>query len=260
MTDSLEGGRVIEGDKKKRVALCLRGAMDKIKSGHYSRESCDIYRDLPYVPFEAVRVSLQKHLIEANSDCEFDVFVHCWNPDLKDKFKALYDPKLTLYEDNKQYEEEINKHMVRNFAYTSQQLSICRSLRVMEIYSHENKVKYDWVISYRPDALLYKDMRLAAYPPSEVHVNSDVFEDFHFVMSQTDAATFGRMYGTRMLIPQFVHTVMKKRIKADDIKCGIDQEILRKLKVCCVDKRYHDVEFFERYGLTAEQMAQFTHV
>ena len=246
---------------KRRVALCLRGAMGKIKSGHFSRESCDIYRDLPYVPFEAVRASLQKHLIEANPDYEFDVFVHSWNPDLQPKFKELYAPKLTLYEDNKQYEEDIKRNVVRNFAYTSQQMSICRSLRVMQIYAHENKVRYDKVISYRPDALLYKDMRLTKdYADDVVYVNSDVFEDFHFVMSHAAAEVFGRMYGTRLLIPQFVHTVMKKRIVPDDIKCGIDQEILRKLKVCCVDKRYHDGAFFAQYGLTAEQIAEFTHV
>ena len=252
-----EGGN----NPKRRVALCLRGAMDKIKSGHFSRESSDIYRDLPYVPFEAVRASLQNHLFDANPDCEFDVFVHCWNTDLQSKFKELYAPKLTFYEDNKQYEEDIKKNMVRNFAYTSQQLSICRSLRLMEMYAHTNRVRYDQVISYRPDALLYKDMHLMKdYADDVVYVNSDVFEDFHFVMSHAAAEVFERMYGTRMLIPQFVHTVMKKKIVPDDIKCGIDQEILRKLKVCCVDKRYHDVAFFERYGLTAEQIAEFTHV
>ena len=248
--------------KKRRVALCLRGAMDKIKSGHFSREDCDIYRDLPYVPFEAVRVSLQQHLFEANPDCECDVFVHSWNPDLEPKFKVLYEPKLSFYEDNKQHEADIKGNMVRNFAYTSQQMSICRSLRVMQIYAHENDIQYDKVISYRPDALLYKDMRLTKDYADDnvVYVNSDVFEDFHFVMSHADAEVFGRMYGTRLLIPQFVHTVMKKKIVPDNIKCGIDQEILRKLKVCCVDKRYHDVAFFERYGLTAEQIAEFTHV
>lgn len=246
---------------RKRVALCFRGAMDKIKSGHYSRSECDIYsRDLPYVPFEAVEVSLQKHLFDVNIDCDFDVFVHSWNVDLQDKFEDLYAPKAVQYENNKDYERDIQKNRVHNFAYTSQQLSICKSLQLMLTFAENQGITYDYVISYRPDALLYMDMSLKDYDPDTVRVNSAVFEDFHFVMSHSNATLFKHLYGSRMLIPQFVHSVMKKQIKPDGIQCGKHQEILRKLKHSCVNKGYHPAAFFEEYGLTEEQVDLLTHV
>ena len=246
---------------RKRVALCFRGAMDKIKSGHYSRCECDIYdKDLPYVPFEAVQKSLQRHLFDTNRTCDFDVFVHSWNADLADKFYDLYRPKAVLYEDNTRFASDIQKNRVHNFAYTSQQLSICKSLALMLEHAEKENIRYDYVISYRPDALLYKDMRLSDYLFDAVYVNSAVFEDFHFIMSHEKATVFKNLYGSRMLIPQYVHSTMKTKILPDNIQCGRDQEILRKLKHSCVDKGYHDALFFQEYGLTIDQVALLTHV
>ena len=237
--------------KRKRVALCFRGAMDKIRSGHYSKRICDIYEtDSPYVPFETVQISLTKHLLNINPDYEFDIFIHCWNEDIESKMEHLYHPKRTLYENNKDYENNIKINIIKNFAYTSQQLSICKSLKLMEEYAKEHNVEYDYVISYRPDGLLYKDLHLEKYENDNVYVNSDTHEDFHFI----------NMFGSKKTVPQFVQLNMKKKLVADDIKCGKDQEILRKIKSSCVDKGYKTHEFFHQYGLTNEQIDMLTHI
>jgi hypothetical protein len=246
--------------KDKKVAFCFRGAMDKIKSGHYSRSHCDIYKDLPYVPFELVKVSIQKHIIDANPDYEFDFFIHSWNSDLESKFTELYNPKASCYENNSVYEEDIKKNIVHNFAYTSQQLSICKSIEIMENYSIKNNIVYDYIISYRPDALLYKDMILEKYNIDNVYVNSNVYEDFHFVMGYNDSLLFKQLYGKKMLFQNFVNRVMKKTLLADDIKCGLNQEILRKIKISVVDKGYHNNEFFYKYGLCDDLIQYLTHI
>tara|TARA_Y100000385_G_C13100158_1_gene644010 strand:- start:3021 stop:4133 length:1113 start_codon:yes stop_codon:yes gene_type:complete len=246
--------------KRKRVALCFRGAMDKIRSGHYSKRVCDIYEtDSPYVPFETVQISLTKHLFDINPDYEFDMFIHCWNEDIESKMEQLYHPKRTLYENNKDYENNIKNNISKNFAYTSQQLSICKSFKLMQEYAEEHNVEYDYVISYRPDGLLYKDLHLEKYENDNVYVNSDIHEDFHFIMSYKNAINFKKIYGSKNTFPQFVYSKMKKKFIPDDIKCGIDQEILRKIKSSCVDKGYRTKEFFHQYGLTNEQIDILTH-
>lgn len=232
----------------------------QIKSGHYSRHKCDIYEELsPYVPFESVRISLQKHLFGTNPHCEFDIFIHCWNEDIKQKMKQSYNPKQTLYENNKLYENEIKLNNSKNFAYTSQQLSICKSLNLMVKHAEQNSIEYDYVISYRPDGLLYKDLHLEKYTHDVVFVNSDTNEDYHFVMTYENAKLFKNMFGSKKTIPQFVQVDMQKQLVADDIKCGKDQEILRKIKSSCVDKGYKTPEFFNKYGLTNEQINTLTH-
>lgn len=247
--------------KRKRVALCFRGAMDKIRNGHYSKQVCDIYEsDSPYVPFETVKTSLTKHLFDINPDYEFDIFIHCWNKDIKSKMEQLYQPKRTLYENNKDYENIIKKDISKNFAYTSQQLSICKSLKLMIEYAEEHNVEYDYVISYRPDGLLYKDLHLKKYENDNVYVNSNIHEDFHFIMSYNNATMFKNMFGSKKTVPQFVQLNMKKKLVADDIVCGKDQEILRKIKYSCVDKGYKTLEFFHQYGLTNEQINTLTHI
>ena len=57
----------------------------------------------------------------------------------------------------------------------------------MEEYSKEKDVKYDLIISYRYDVLLWKDLNLNSYIDLDntvyvnAHVNCD--GDFHFIMN-----------------------------------------------------------------------------
>tara|TARA_Y100000389_G_C17341766_1_gene453732 strand:+ start:261 stop:653 length:393 start_codon:yes stop_codon:yes gene_type:complete len=126
-------------------------------------------------------------------------------------------------------------------------------------HAEQNSIEYDYVISYRPDGLLYKDLHLEKYTHDVVFVNSDTNEDYHFVMTYENAKLFKNMFGSKKTIPQFVQVDMQKQLVADDIKCGKDQEILRKIKSSCVDKGYKTPEFFNKYGLTNEQINTLTH-
>lgn len=60
-----------------------------------------------------------------------------------------------------------------------------------EEYERHNGIKYDMVVLYRPDVLLWKDMDLASYDVSEgvfVNAHPNFGGHFHFVMSSSDAA------------------------------------------------------------------------
>ena len=52
----------------------------------------------------------------------------------------------------------------------------------------------------------------------------------------------------------------EKFFRADNIKCGIHQEVLRKLKFGSIDRHNISEEFFYKYGLSSEQIKQLTHV
>ena len=47
---------------------------------------------------------------------------------------------------------------------------------------------------------------------------------------------------------------MKINLTPDDIKCGLHQEVLRKLKLCAIDRHNIPKENFYKYGLTDKEI------
>ena len=76
---------------KKRAALCIRGAVAK------KTKRCDqvgeIYTEASdYIKYSSVYKSIMRHIVLANPDYDVDIFIHCWNVDLKEELVSIYKP------------------------------------------------------------------------------------------------------------------------------------------------------------------------
>jgi hypothetical protein len=265
----------------KKVAICLRGAVAKTNKRFLTPES--LYDEGRYVNYVAVYNSIKKHIIDCNPDYQFDFFIQCWNIDLKNELIDLYKPKSHLFENNNVYKNEIvnslnntNKPMT-DFASISQMLAISKSILVMKNYIDKQKyinnvnINYDLVIFYRPDVLLFKDMELNKYNVNEIYVNAHVDKggDFHFIMNLENSYEFIKLYGMTKFnnivsdhalhgkIKMFVQYIMNKKLIMDDIKPGVHQEVLRKLKLCSIDTHHIPMESFYKYGLTESEILSY---
>lgn len=236
--------------------------MDKIKSGHFYKVSLDkIYENQnPYINFCAVHNSIKMHIIQANPEFKFDFFIHSWNPDLKEELDNLYKPKFSKYENQREYKDLILANQLKNFGHTAQQLGISKSLELLRLYTQQSlETRYDLVIIYRPDVLLYKDMKMKKYTQNEIYVNSKVSEDFHFVMNFNNAMRFRDIFGSKLSFVNFFKVALGKQIIADDIKCGEHQEVLRKLNFSAIKKHSIDKKMFHKYGLTDKEINELNH-
>lgn len=230
----------------KRVAICLKGAVGK-KGGPHDRfyAQGDLYKTGEYVDYEAVRDSIHKHIVKANVDYQFDFFLHGWNLDLASNLVKIYDPKLSFFENNNNYNQTISSIVANpsDFGGVSGGLSLKKSLELMEMYEINKDFEYDIVIVYRYDVLLWKDMILDDYNVDEyLYVNAwnqSCQADFHFVMSKDNAykfkylydsiALFNNVHGFHHWINNYVTNILGLKMKEDCISAGKDQEHLRLL-------------------------------
>jgi hypothetical protein len=237
---------------KKKCAICLRGCIDKIKSGHFSNIE-SIYKEGKYINIDSIFKSIKMHIIDCNTEFDFDFFIHCWNPDIKDKLCKVYNPKDYEFESQIPY-----KNLVKR-AMDGQKLGISKSLNIMINFSERENIKYDKVIVYRPDVILYKDMNLNFYKNDKIYCNSSINEDFHFIMNFNNAKIFKDVNKYKMTFYDFTKNIMKNPLNADNIKCGIHQEVLRKIKMACIDRHNIDRSIFYKYDLEDEEIDLMTH-
>lgn len=239
-----------------RVALCMRGAISKQES--FLRENA-LYNEGSYVDYKSCYHSIVKHIIQANH-CSIDIFCQSWNPDLKDDLLQLYNPVKYNFEDNRRYNEEIKSFCEEpnEFGGISQALAMKKSIELKEEYEKENNIKYDVVILYRYDVLLWKDIVLSTYAMNEIYVNahSDSNGDFHFIMNSENASEFKYLYDsvklgnpcrTHFWIKNYVHHFMKKNLLMDQIVPGHHQEVLRKIYSFSINAGHLSMEQFLSY-------------
>jgi hypothetical protein len=228
----------------KKVAICLKGAVSK-KGKTHDRfyHPNELYRNGDYIDFLAVNKSIIKHIVKANSDYEFDFFLHGWNLDLESQLVEIYNPKKYLFENNENYNSVISYFIANSedFGGVSGGLSIKKSLELKEIYEIESNSNYDVVIVYRYDVLLWKDMILDEYDVDKyIYVNQWYGEcnaDFHFVMSNNNSHKFKYLYDSVVLynnfhkfhhwIKNYVINILKCELKEDNLTAGIFQEHMR---------------------------------
>jgi hypothetical protein len=245
---------------KQKVALCIRGAVSKTNRRFTSPS--ELYKDGKYVNYKACYISIIRHIVNYNTDYDFDIFIHSWNIDLKEDLCKLYKPKKFLFENNDLYKDEILNKINDNaqFAQCSQSIGIKKSIELMNEYEMEENIIYDIVIIYRPDVLLWKDMDLKKLQINSeyIYVNGNCNGDFHFIMNSGCAKEFANLYysidaGNKPIhhhwIQQYIRNWMNKKLIMDDIKPGRDQEVLRKIKECSISKGHLSIEKLREYGI-----------
>ncbi len=257
-----------------KCAICIRGGMSKI--GNKFMYPGTLYTDSPYVNYTSVYNSIMKHIVNANSNIQFDFFIQSWNPDLENDLNNLYNPVAFSYEDNNIYKNEIINSLtvtnkpIHNFGSNSQLLAFTKSIELLKNYVDNNNVFYDYVILYRPDVLLWKDINLNNYDKEKIYVNAmpEAKGDFHFIMNMENTFEFGKIYDTTKYnnivndtylhgkIKVYVEQFMHKELLMDDIVPGKHQEVLRKLKIMIRNTNITNDKFYE-YGLTNEEIETY---
>ena len=135
-----------------RIALCYRGRADGYSKGNRTRA------------FEGQFEKVKKFI---GQDHDFDVFVHCWSPTVKDKLVDIYDPVKYIIEEEKKFDDRFDfgienikakgdtlKEKKEQWAphhKLSVMYSICETLKLKSSYEKENKFKYDAVFLLRYD-------------------------------------------------------------------------------------------------------------
>lgn len=258
-----------------KCAICLRGAVSKIT--HRFTNPGELYNPGKYINYEAVHKSIMQHIVNANPDVNFDFFIQCWNTDLEENLVKLYSPKAILFEDNNKYRDDIllslqtTNRPLHDFGTTSQLLALSKSISLLKDYSDTNATFYDYVICYRPDVMLWKDMNLKLYENDKIYVNAhpNAVGDFHFVMNLSNAYKFGKIYETTFYrnvvtdsylhgkIKLYVTHFMNNTLHIDNIIPGKDQEVLRKLKNAIQCHKLDITKFYE-YGLSHDEINSYT--
>jgi hypothetical protein len=228
----------------KKVAICIKGAVGKKGTAHERfYHTNEVYRPGEYIDYIAVRNSIIKHIVDANPGYEFDFFLHGWNIELEDELIDLYRPKKHLFEDNNIYNDEISS-MIKDpsdFGGVSGSLSLKKSLELKEQYEKDVDIKYDIIIVYRYDVLIWKDMILELYDvKNSMFVNSwngSCLADYHFVMSNEMSIEFKYLYDSIInynnqhlfhhWIYNYIVNIMKCNLREDSIIVGSHQEHMR---------------------------------
>ena len=251
-----------------RIAILFRGAISKIEGK--LKQSGDTNRLDAYVNFACVKNSIQKHIINCNPECQFDIFIHNWNEDIKDELIKLYSPKQYLFENNEIYKQLIIDKLQycntnnQGYPQVSQALSLSKVCSIL----NDTPNHYDKIIIYRPDLFLWKDMKMEDYDvSSKIFVNNydNGRGDFHFVMNQVNAINFGKMINhissdLRPLqhehIHRYIQTVLHINLVMDNIIAGRDQEIVRKLNHI-VEAGIISEKQLNEYGITIQEIQTY---
>lgn len=247
----------------KKIAFLLKGAVSKIDTNLETPGS--LYINRPYINFYATFHSINEHFIKANKDYSFDFFIHSWNEDLRQSLDNLYCPCASLYENNDIYQSQIKQILLNcelpenYYSQVSQCLSLKKGCELIEQYSINNNVFYDFIVIYRLDLLLWKDVYFSSFEKDKIYVNNylECQGDFHFIMNYESMKEFKNVYNSlsKDVLPmphypfkKFINNYMKKDIHMDSIVAGQHQEVIRKIKNV-VDNGIITSEILEKYGL-----------
>lgn len=252
----------------KRVAFLLKGAVAKKGIKQRFEHQNAVYATAgEYVNIQAVANSIKKHIIDVNTDCQFDFFIHCWNTDLETKLNDLYHPKLSAYENNNLYNDEIIRKCVHPSDYggISFALSLSKCIDLKIQYEKIHNFTYDIVIVYRPDVLLWKDMILQNYDLNAITVNYDppLNTDFHFIMNSKNADLFrglyesadsGNKYKVHYWIRNYIQNYLHIPMLHDDIVPGRHQEVFKSLYTISINGRHISLGQLQHYGITQNDL------
>ena len=246
-----------------KVAICMRGAISKVGILEHFTFKNSLYNDRQYVDYLKCYNSIHRHIITPNiNDYDIDFFLQCWNTDLEDNLCQLYKPKKHSFENNQIYNTEIESLCRKDtdFGGISQALAIQKTIQLKECYESENMFKYDIVIVYRYDVLIWKDLCLSTYEfNNTIYVNGHpgCNADLHFIMKNNLSFNFKFLYNsirqgnfhiTHSWIRNYIINYMNINIKCDQIRAGKFQEVLRVIQQYSVEPGHLTIQQFDSYN------------
>jgi hypothetical protein len=251
----------------KRAALCFRGAVSVYPENIHSMgkllKADDLYKNKNYINVEAIHNSLKQHLIQTNSNVEFDVFLHCWNTDLQERLCSIYNPKSYLFEDNTIYKSEISKRAAteKHYAMPSQFLSIKKSLELMENYKNSLGIEYDYIILFRYDVLLMKDIHLGNYDVTKYVYSNDLLfagitkavGDLYFISSPDHVSFLKGWYDDLLIYPgSHIHLWLNKQFARYNIH--LKKDLMTTFTVDIIRRIHPNLIKVGDYGLSQDDI------
>lgn len=254
--------------QKKKVAILLRGGVGKV-CGQLLYAG-DIYKPAPYINYHVSKNCLDRHIIAANPNYDFDIFLHCWSHDLYEPLLDLYKPTAYWFEDNNKYHQMINNAILepQSFACASQTLSTSHGCRVIDMHQQYINQTYDMVILYRYDILLWKDMNLDALDMNHVYINNwenTIYGDLHVIFHGSLVGEFSKLFymlgpnnpaREHGVFPNFIQNHLKKEIRPDNIIVAKDQNLIRRIGIS-LNWGHVTEEQLLSYGLTMAEVQTY---
>lgn len=256
----------------KKVAFVFRGGVSmRDRNTHKNQGYYGIANNkYEYVTFTATEKGLRHNLIENNPNYEIDFFIHSWNTDLEQELNRLYFPRKTLYESNDLYNNELVELIAKcqkgYLGTASQYLSMKKGIELVEDYSSTNNIKYDLIISWRLDVLLWGKVDLDTYNENYFYIGNFMETktlDLHFVTGYKNRHLMKDIYHNLdkdcppsphdVIVNYFEKINQQDLLKLDDIVYRRDNEVIRILYNMYKEYRITK-EQLEFYGLTVEDI------
>ncbi len=239
---------------KKRVAICLKGAVSRKTGNLHTGKIFYEYRQSysNYCDYKSVYNCFLEHIIKPNCEkYDIDIFLQSWNPDLQNELINLYKPVSYLFENNIIYSTEFKNKLHEigdhggehsdKYAMVSNSLAIKKSLQLKENYENKNNFKYDLVMIYRPDVILVKDINFDNYDVSnnEIYCNYTWINpnipisgqgEYYWIMSSKTSTGFkliyDALYEAKFICHQGIYYFMRDVLHADhrndETRHGVD--------------------------------------
>lgn len=274
------------------IAIVLRGGVSKKQGRqlHAINPKDNIAGNL--INLKPCAISFKKHILDINKDSTIDLYAHTWNSSLASEFLDLYSPKSFKSEPNHSYNFIIWLRVALSQYYRSSKsfLMLLKSISILfqrryDLYGndfagisqslaikkgiqlairHENPAKpYDAIFLYRPDLFLLKNIDFSNYRLDQITCNNfrGDLGDFHFFipriyadefMKLFDSPFYGNYHDVHQWIRNYVLNYMKVQYGFDDVVAGIDQEVLRKIRLSSIT--YKQVS---PYGLSFLEWSEY---
>ena len=257
-----------------KIAVCLYGLPGEFISLNGDRRP--IHPRLSYENYMNV-------LFKGFSSIDF--FVHSWSVDWKDEIVDLYKPKKYLFEEQKDFSnfkikdyslEHINTYkklftteldvagFLSKYIFNSHSrwYSNCKSLRLMDEYSKECNIQYDWVLQLRFDLFFREPIpfltldRNKFFSCPRFTIDQDItINDVWFLSNQENAKKFSSLYSKIKDYSIWVHAAAKQHLDSEGIQHGEfpDRVLARKnywmMREVLMLEEEEEVTFFSRIAI-----------
>lgn len=269
-----------------KAALVLRGGVSRI-SGRLLNPGDVSNSNSRYINYRACAKSIQKNIIDANPDFQFDVFIQSWNPDLELELTKIYTPKGKSFEINDEYApilhnlttqslknqpRSLKNGLGRRFNVTSIEYrktfaGISQALAMkkgVELVVHSGNLSdYDHIILCRPDVVLLRAIDFAEYKDDFVYVNNyaELMGDFRWVFNPRSIGLFsdlvesierGNYHQQHFWIRDFFVRHCGDTYVQDKILAGRDEEVMRQV-------RYSKIPFdvLRNFGVSEDEYSEY---
>lgn len=136
-----------------RIAICLVGIVGT-KDKKYGKGS-------KVVDYRIGHYFHNKNIIEPNKkeNHQVDIFIHSWSTEFKNELVDIYQPKKYIIEN----QIDFKMPTIRENSIKSRWYSTKKSVELKKQYEIENNFTYDFVMIYRFDHILMKELLFSQY-------------------------------------------------------------------------------------------------